>query len=125
MTGERIRVALIDDSVPVRAALREILEDDGEFEIVGEASNGLDGLELIASQQPEAAVLDLAMPGLDGLDALPRIRDVAPEVKVIVLSLAGRSMQAEALEQGADAYFGKNEPIEYVVVALKSLFGRS
>lgn len=125
MAGERIRVALIDDSVPVRAALREILEDDGAFEVVVEASNGLDGLDLITSQSPDAAVLDLAMPGLDGLDALPRIRAAAPDVKVVVLSLAGRSMQADALQLGADAYFGKNEPIEHVVIALKNLCGRS
>ena len=122
---ERIRVALVDDSVPVRAALRELLEDDGAFEVIGEAANGLDGLDLITSQRPDAAILDLAMPGLDGLDALPRIRAAAADVKIVVLSLAGRSMEADALQLGAHAYFGKNEPIEYVLIALKNLFGRS
>ena len=125
MAREAIRVALVDDSVPVRAALRELLEDDGEFDVIGEASNGLDGLELITSQNPDAVVLDLAMPGLDGLDAIPRITASAPDVKIVVLSLAGRSMQADAIALGAHAYFGKNEPIEHVLIALKALFGRA
>lgn len=84
------RVALIDDSVPVRATLRDLLEDEG-FEIAGEAANGAEGLELIAREQPDAVVLDLAMPGMDGLKAIPEIRGQSPDVKIVVLSLAGRS----------------------------------
>lgn len=117
----RVRVALVDDSVPVRSALRELLEDEG-FEIVGEAGNGRDGLELIKNQSPDAVVLDLAMPGLDGLDSIPKIREQARNVKIVVLSLAGRSIQAEALAAGAHAYFGKGEPIQHVVIGLRSLF---
>lgn len=114
------RIALVDDSVPVRAALRELLEDEG-FEIAGEASDGAEGLRLLAAEAPDAVVLDLAMPGMDGLRAIPKIRAQAPNVKIVVLSLAGRSMQADALEAGAHAYFGKGEPMEHVVIGLKNL----
>lgn len=116
------RIALVDDSVPVRASLRELLEDEG-FEIAGEASNGRDALELIGTENPDAVVLDLAMPGMDGLKALPRIRELAPDLKIVVLSLAGRSLQSDALEAGAHAYFGKGEPMSHVVIGLKSLLG--
>lgn len=114
-------VLLVDDSVPVRAALRDALEDHGGFEVVGEAGEGRAALELLASLKPDLVVLDLAMPGLDGLETLPRIREVAPETKVCVLSLAGRSMQAEAMERGAHLYFSKAEPLEIVVAALADL----
>ena len=114
------RIALVDDSVPIRATLRSLLEDEG-FEIAGEAGNGAEGLELITNEQPDAVVLDLAMPGMDGLKAIPKIRDLAPDVKIVVLSLAGRSMTADALEAGAHAYFGKGEPMEHVVIGLKNL----
>ena len=114
------RIALVDDSVPVRATLRALLEDEG-FEIAGEAGNGAEGLDLIAREQPDAVVLDLAMPGVDGLKAIPKIREQAPDVKVVVLSLAGRSMTVDALEAGAHAYFGKGEPMEHVVIGLKNL----
>lgn len=119
-----VRVALVDDSVPVRAALRDLLEEEG-FEIAGEAGNGADGLELLKTEQPDAVVLDLAMPGMDGLKAIPLIKAQSPDVKIVVLSLAGRSMQADALEAGAHGYFGKGEPIQHVVIGLKSLFGRA
>lgn len=111
-------VLLVDDSVPVRAALRDALADHGGFEVVGEAGEGRAALELLASLKPDLVVLDLAMPGLDGLETLPQIKDVAPDTKVCVLSLAGRSMQAEAMERGAHLYFSKAEPLEVVVAAL-------
>ena len=119
-----IRVALVDDSVAVREMMRMTLEDEGGFTVVGEASNGLDGLELIAAEKPDAVLLDLAMPGMDGLRTIPKIREAAPEVKIVVLSLAGRSLAADALEAGADAYFGKAEPISHVVIGLQNLFAQ-
>ncbi len=119
-----LKVALVDDSVPLRTALRDLLEDEG-FQIVGEAGNGADGMELVKTHSPDAVVLDLAMPGVDGLSAIPRIRQESPDVKIVVLSLAGRSMEADALEAGAHGYFGKGEPIQHVVIGLKTLFNRS
>lgn len=114
------RVVLVDDSVPVRATLRQLLQEEG-FEVVGEAGNGADALALLEAGSPDAVVLDLAMPGMDGLRAIPKIRELAPGTKIVVLSLAGRSLQSEALELGADAYFGKGEPMQHVVTGLRSL----
>ena len=114
-------VLLVDDAVPVRAALRAALADEGGFEVVGEAGEGSAALELLERLKPDLVVLDLAMPGLDGLETLPRISDVSPDTKICVFSLAGRSMQAEAMERGAHLYFSKAEPLEIVVTALAGL----
>lgn len=114
-------VVLVDDAVPVRAALRDALADHGGFEIVGEAGEGRAALELLRETTPDLVVLDLAMPGLDGLETLPQIAEASPSTKICVLSLAGRSMQAEAMERGAHVYFSKAEPLEVVVAALARL----
>ena len=114
-------VLLVDDAVPVRAALRDALADHGGFEVVGEAGEGRAALELLAQTQPDLVVLDLAMPGLDGLETLPQISDVSPNTRICVLTLAGRSMQAESMERGAHLYFSKAEPLEVVVAALARL----
>ena len=100
--------------------LRQLLQDEG-FEVVGEAGEGAAGLALVATEAPDAVVLDLAMPGLDGLKTIPKLREQYPNVKIIVLSLAGRSMQADALEAGAHGYFGKNEPLQHVVLGLRNI----
>ena len=114
-------VLLVDDSVPVRAALKDALADHGGFEVVGEAGEGRAALEQLGTLRPNLLVLDLAMPGLDGLETLPRIAEVSPETRICVLTLAGRSMQAEAMERGAHLYFSKSEPLEVVVAALAEL----
>ncbi len=101
--------------------LRALLEQDG-FDVIGEADNGRDGLELVRTQRPDAVLLDLAMPGLDGLDSIPKIKESRPGVKVVVVSAAGRSLAADAFEAGADGYFSKSEPFDHILIALRRLF---
>jgi len=114
-------VMIVDDAVPIRAALRDALADHGGFEVVGEAGEGRSALELLGRLKPDLVVLDLAMPGLDGLETLPLVREASPKTKICVLTLAGRSMQAESMERGAHLYFSKAEPLEIVVMALAGL----
>lgn len=89
--------------------------------VVGEAGDGQEGLTLIEAQRPDAVLLDLSMPGLNGLDAIPEIKKCS-DAKVVVVSAAGRSLQADALEMGADGYFSKSEPLEHIVFSLGKLF---
>jgi YesN/AraC family two-component response regulator len=77
--GRVIRIALVDDSVAVREMMRTVIEEEGGFAVVGEAANGLDGLELIAAEKPDAVLLDLAMPGFDGLKTIPKLRESTPD----------------------------------------------
>ena len=121
MSADPKTVVIVDDAVQIRAALKDALTDHGGFEIVGEAGEGRAALELLRSLRPDLVILDLAMPGLDGLETLPQIAGASSETRICVFTLAGRSMQAEAMERGAHLYFSKSEPLEVVVAALADL----
>ena len=72
-----ISVVVCDDVPELRRLLREALEQDGEMQVVGEAEDGRDAIEVIERLQPDVVVLDLSMPQLDGLEAIPLIHQVA------------------------------------------------
>ena len=118
-----MRVMIVDDSVPFRAALRLSLEDEG-FELVGEAGNGNEALAMLDGLAPDVVVVDLQMPGLDGLSLIPQIKQKAPQVKVGVLTAAGRSLMADAYDLGADGYFRKEDPLDHMIMWLKAVDGR-
>lgn len=80
------RVLLADDVRDLRFLLKLSLERTGRFNVVAEATTGVHAIELAEMYQPDLVLLDVAMPELDGLEALPRIREVAPNSVVVILS---------------------------------------
>ncbi|HEX2239895.1 MAG TPA: response regulator transcription factor [Actinomycetota bacterium] len=101
-----IRVLLADDDSDLRLSLKWTLDYDGRFAVVGEAGDGEETLRLVQEQQPDALVLDLKMPKLDGLAALPKLREAAPEMKIVVWSGVRIERQA-LLNSGADEVLEK------------------
>ena len=91
--GDKIRVLIVDDHAMVRQGLRTFLElQDGgplPIEVAGEASNGLEAVELAGRLQPDIVLLDLVMPLMDGIQATPRILECSPESRVIILTSFG------------------------------------
>ncbi len=88
--------------------LRFTLEQDDRFEIVGEAADGAEAVEMTASALPDAVILDLAMPVMDGLQAIPHIKECCPDTKIVVLSgFQASTMSEEAMSHGAHAYLEK------------------
>jgi YesN/AraC family two-component response regulator len=89
--------------------LRLTLELDGRFEIVGEAANGKEAVQLAADEHPDVVILDLAMPVMDGMEAIPQIREVSPETKIVMLTGfdSGR-LSEQAMSLGAHAYLEKS-----------------
>ena len=103
-----LRTVLVDDVADMRALLRILLQQDGRFEIVGEAANGEEVISLVSEHKPDAIFLDLVMPVLDGLHAIPQIRTSSPETKIVVLSVAAaHPSSSEAMELGATAMVQK------------------
>lgn len=82
----RVRVAVVDDSPPIRLLLRTVLSLDDRFEVVGEAEDGIEAVELAAAALPDVMVLDRDMPRLDGVGAIPRIRAVAPRCAIVLFT---------------------------------------
>ncbi len=108
MTPGKCTVVLADDTPEIRTLLRLTLEDRGEIEVVGEASDGAEAVKIVTELQPDALVLDLAMPVMDGFEAIREVRRNAPDTKIIVLSGFDRTVMSErALSLGADMYFEK------------------
>ncbi|HEX6491034.1 MAG TPA: response regulator transcription factor [Gaiellaceae bacterium] len=113
------RVLIVDDHPLTRSALSALLAQNG-FDVAGEASDGEEAIGVARRLQPDLILLDLAMPGLDGLGALPRLREVAPDCEVVMLtaSVAEENLLA-AIRAGAAGYLLKTEPPERIVEFLR------
>lgn len=116
------RVALADDVPEIRKLLRLTLELDGRFEIVGEACDGAQAVDIATSERPDVMILDLSMPKMDGFAAIPEICRSSPETKILVLSAFDASNTDTVLSLGAHDYMVKGTAIhEDVVLKVLSL----
>jgi PAS domain S-box-containing protein len=124
VAGSGHRVLLVDDAEDLRDVLRLKLERHHSYEVVGEAGDGIEGVELARLLQPDLVLLDLAMPRMDGLQALPLILEAAPATRVVVLSgFNEKTMAQKALEAGARRYVVKGGSLRELVQALDAVVG--
>lgn len=122
MTGAPIRVVIADDSSDIRLLLRMTLSHLPDFEVAGEAADGVETIEVVGRTVPDAVILDLAMPVMDGLQVIPQLRTRAPNMKILVVSGFTRAgMQEEAFRLGAHAYVEKGKPPDAIAAALRAL----
>ena len=118
----RLRIALADDHTLVRAGIRALLEADGRFEVVAESGNGREALELVLRHQPDVALIDLGMPGLNGLELARRLTQELPRTRVIVLSMhAEASYVRQALKAGVAGYLVKGAAVSELPLAIESV----
>ena len=100
-----ISLLIADDHPMVRHGLRALLSTDAEIQVVAEASDGQEALQLIEQLRPDVALIDISMPGASGLDVARAVRDAQLETAVLILSMhAGESVVTEALAAGARGY---------------------
>lgn len=109
-----VRVLLADDHTLVRAGLRKLLESIPDMDVVGEAGDGLELLELTEKLQPQLVLMDIAMPRLNGLETTGRLVKAWPNIRVLILSMHQNGEYVrQALRQGAVAYLLKDAaPLE-------------
>lgn len=104
-----MRILLADDHTIVRQGLRKILEENRDWQVVGEAGNGRDAVRLALELQPEVAILDIGMPLLNGIEAARQIARRLPDTKILILSMhADEAYIIQALEAGAKGYLLKD-----------------
>jgi len=104
------RILLVDDFEPWRIAARSLLKAIPDFQVVGEASNGLDAIERAATLLPDVVLLDIGMPLLNGIEAAKKIRQCCPKSKIIFLTQQNDDdVRSVALAAGADAYLLKSQ----------------
>jgi NarL family two-component system response regulator LiaR len=108
-TNEVIKVLLVDDHAVLRSGMRYILDLEDIIDVIGEASNGIEALDLCEILTPDVVLMDLMMPEMDGVEATRLIREKFPLIKVVVLtSFEDMDKVSAALEAGAISYLTKN-----------------
>ena len=118
---EAHRVVLVDDTRDLRELLCMALTRGG-FEVVGEAGDGRQGIEVCEREHPDIVLLDLAMPVMDGIEALPDIRRSCPAALIVVLSGFGaQQMAARAMAAGADGYVQKGASLKKILGYVRDL----
>ena len=118
------RILIVDDSFYMRTMLKNMLTDAG-YDVVGEAANGAQALEMATSTNPDLITLDVILPDNTGLDVLKSLRQIQPSAKVVMCSAVGQEViVTEAIENGALAYivkpFSEEKVLEIVGAALQA-----
>ncbi|MAU12041.1 MAG: DNA-binding response regulator [Anaerolineaceae bacterium] len=120
MSDEKIRVMIVDDHQVVRQGFTMMLTAFPEFELVGEAKNGLHAVQLCQELQPDVILMDMVMPEMDGIEATRRIREQLADTQVIALTSFNdrRELVEDALQAGALGYLFKDVSIDELAQAI-------
>jgi DNA-binding NarL/FixJ family response regulator len=121
MTGEdEIKIVIADDHAVVRAGTRLLLEREADMEVVGEAGDGNQAMQLIERLRPDVAILDINMPGLSGVEVTKRAKPLSPQTAILILTAYDNDEYVFAvLEAGAAGYLLKDAPGQELVSAVR------
>lgn len=116
-----IKIVIADDHLIIRQGLRLILETEPDFDLVGEAGDGAEALEVCARTHPQIVLMDLRMPGMDGLTAIEKLRSEQPEVAVVILTTFNEDdLMLRGLQAGARGYLLKDTTREALFNAIRA-----
>lgn len=119
---DKIRITLSDDHPIMIAGLRNLIQQEPDFELVGEATNGTAALKLVREQKPDVAILDISMPELNGIMVARKLTEELPDVKLMVLTLhEDRAYLRQALDVGVRGYVLKRSAAENLVQAIRAV----
>lgn len=117
------RVLIVDDASFMRMMIKDILQKNG-FEVVGEASNGIEAVNLYKKEKPDVVTMDITMPDMDGIEAVKEIKIFDPAAKVIMCSAMGQqSMVMDAIKSGAKDFIVKPFQADRVLEAIRKVVG--
>lgn len=119
---QKKRILIVDDHPLLRQGLSQLLGQEPDLEICGEAVDGPQALEKISKLKPDAAIIDITLEGMDGLELIKMVRSQNPKIPMLVLSMHDETIYAErALRAGARGYIMKHEASDVIVGALRRI----
>jgi two-component system, NarL family, response regulator LiaR len=122
MKINKIRLLIVDDQTVVREGLAAILANYSDIEVVGQAEDGSQAVIIAQETQPDVILLDLVMPKMDGLSAIPKIKEIAPETRILVVtSFAENDRVYQAIKAGALGYILKDATREQLLQAIRDV----
>ncbi|MEY4660234.1 MAG: hypothetical protein RLZZ42_186 [Bacteroidota bacterium] len=119
---DQIKVAIADDHVLFRAGVKTAMNMHKDIKMIAEADNGMQLLSVLKHVRPDVILLDIQMPIMDGINTLPEIKNLYPDIKVIMLTMHNdHSMISKLMELGANSYLTKNSDSEIIYQAIKTV----
>ena len=120
---QKIRILLVDDHELFRSGIKALLQRQSDFEVVGEAGDGLEGVKLVEHVPADVLLLDVNLPSMKGYEVLAQIRDSHPNLNVLMLTVSeDYDTLGECLRLGARGYLNKNIDQEYLLRAIRSVY---
>ena len=121
---EKIRVLLADDHPSFREGLERLLREEADVEVVGQASDGQEAVDMARNLHPDVVILDVSMPKLNGVEATKQIKEACPETSILILSAYDNNPYVlSAIEYGADGYLLKSARYQEVITAIRAVHG--
>jgi len=115
-----VRIVLAEDHIIVRDGVKALISADSQFEIVGEAKDGLEAIRIVDELKPDLILMDLTMPRMNGMEAIGEIKSCSPETKVLILTVHKIEEYVRAsLKAGADGYLLKKSSQEELINAIR------
>src|SRR5690554_1355093 len=123
MTKENIRVVLADDHVVVRSGIKTLLEHEGSIQVIGEASDGQEALEVVKNLQPDLLIIDIRMPIMNGIEATKQLQQYSKSTKALILSMHDdEDYILQSIESGASGYLLKDTSKEEFLKAINTVY---
>jgi two-component system response regulator NreC len=121
--GKKITVLICDDHALFREGVKTVLNAQPDIEVIGEAADGREGVELALTLEPSVVLMDISMPVLKGFDAVRRIKKARPDIRVLILTVYDdEDMVARCLDAGAAGYVLKDSPPPQLIYAIQTVF---
>jgi DNA-binding NarL/FixJ family response regulator len=122
--GEPIRVLIADDHPFFRRGLEMVLSEDAGIELVGQASDGAEAVQLAGEMLPDVVLMDIRMPKITGIEAARQMKDIAPSAKIVILTISDEEEDLfEAIRSGASGYLLKDIPLDELADSVRAVHG--
>jgi DNA-binding NarL/FixJ family response regulator len=122
--GDPIRVLIADDHALFRRGLEMVLGEDAGIELVGQASDGAEAVQLAGEALPDVVLMDIRMPKITGIEAARQMKDIAPSAKIVILTISDEEEDLfEAIRSGASGYLLKDIPLDELADSVRAVHG--